>query len=193
MRTETERALEKIGEGNSYPSDSLSPTWSHKTKRLALKGPRVTFVTTASISKSIQSQARSFVNFEIISDGSEEVENLETIDESFQLFNSKVSESLAKLIQRHNSSKYPPKFLVYDSLMLWALNIARQLDIDGAPFFTQSCVVNAIYYHAHQGEIKMPLEEGSLTSLPSIPSLGSNDLPSFLCDTGLYAALHALK
>ena len=98
LRTETERALEKIGEGNSYPSDSLSPTWSHKTKRLALKGPRVTFSTTASISKSIQSQARSSVNFEIISNGSEEVENLETIDESFQRFNSKVSKSLATLI-----------------------------------------------------------------------------------------------
>ena len=38
----------------------------------------------------------------------------------------------------------------------------------------------------------MPLEEGSSISLPSMPSLGSNDLPSFLFDTGLYAALKNL-
>ena len=177
----------------SYPLQGHINPILQFSKRLASKGPRVTFVTTTSISKSTQAQASSSINFEIISDGSEEVENQETLDEGVQRFKSKVSESLAKLIQRHNSSKYPPKFLVYDSFMPWALNIARQLGVDGAPFFTQSCVVNAIYYHAHQGEIKMPLEEGSLTSLPLIPSLGSNDLPSFLCDTGLYAALHALK
>ncbi|KAM3702237.1 hypothetical protein ACJW31_04G010700 [Castanea mollissima] len=162
------------------------------SKRLTSKGPRVTFVTPTSISKSIQAQASSSVSFEIISDGSEEVEKLETIDEHVQRFKSKVSESLAKLIQRHNSSKYSPKFLVCDSFMPWALNIARQHGIDGAPFFTQSCVVNAIYYHAHRGEIKMPLEEGSSISLPSMPSLGSNDLPSFLFDTGSYVALQNL-
>ena len=162
------------------------------SKRLASKGPRVTFVTTTVISESIQAQASSSVNFEIISDGSEEVENQETLDEGVQRFKSKVSESLAKLIQRHNSSKYPPKFLVYDSVMPWGLNIARQLGIDGAPFFTQSCVVNAIYYHAHRGEIKMPLEEGSSISLPSMPSLGSYVLPSFLFYTSFYPALQNL-
>ena len=178
----------------SYPLQGHINPILQFSKRLASKGPRVTFVTTTSISKSIQiqAQASSSINFEIISDGSEEVENLETIDERVQRFKSKVSESLAKLIQRHNSSKYPPKFLVYDSFMPWALNIARQLGLDGAPFFTQSCVVSAIYYHAHRGEIKMPLEEGSSISSPSMPSLGSNDLPSFLFDTGLYAALQNL-
>ena len=176
----------------SYPLQGHINPILQFSKRLASKGPRVTFVTTTSISKSTQAQASSSINFEIITDGSEEVENLETIDERVQRFKSKVSESLAKLIQRHNSSKYPPKFLVYDSFMPWALNIARQLGIDGAPFFTQSCVVSAIYYHAHRGEIKMPLEEGSSISLPSMPSLGSNDLPSFLFDTGLYAALQNL-
>ncbi len=159
------------------------------SKRLASKGPRVTFVTTTCISKSIQAHASSSFNFETISDGSEEVEeNLESIDERLKRFKSTVSQNLTKLIERHNHSKYPPKFIVYDSIMPWVLKVARQLGLDGAPFFTQACVVNAIYYHAHQGAIQMP-SEGSSISLPSMPSLEINDLPSFLNDTGMYEAL----
>ncbi|GMY32907.1 UDP-glycosyltransferase 74E2-like [Fagus crenata] len=156
------------------------------SKRLASKGPRVTFVTTTSISKSIQAHAYRSLHIETISDGSEEVENFESLDERLKRFKSRVSQSLAKLIQKHNSSRYPPKFIVYDSIIPWVLNVARQLGLDGAPFFTQACVVNAINYHAHQGAIQMPLE-GSSISLPSMPSLAINDLPSFFNDTGMYA------
>ncbi|KAM3702233.1 hypothetical protein ACJW31_04G010300 [Castanea mollissima] len=154
------------------------------SKRLASKGPRVTFIATSRISKSIQAHESSSINFETISDGSEEAQDLETVYEKLKRFKSKVSQNLPKLIEKHNSSKYPPKFLVYDSVLPWALNIARQSGLDGAPFFTQSCVVNAIYYHAHQGTLQMPLEEGTSISLPSMPSLGINDMPTFLSDPG---------
>ena len=156
------------------------------SKRLASKGPRVTFIATSRISKSIQAHESSSINFETISDGSEEVQDLETIDEKLKRFKSKVSQNLPKLIEKHNSSTYPPKFLVYDSILPWALNVARQSGLDGAPFFTQSCVVNAIYYHAHRGTLQMPLEEGSSISLPSITSLGINDMPSIFCDMESY-------
>ena len=111
---------------------------------------------------------------------------METTHQTLERFKSKVSQSLAKLIERHDSPKYPPKFVVYDSFLPWALDVARQHGLDGAPFFTQPCVVNAIYYHAYQGAIQMPLEEGSSISLPLMPSLGINDMPSFLHDTGSY-------
>nr|POE67361.1 udp-glycosyltransferase 74e2 [Quercus suber] len=156
------------------------------SKRLASKGPRVTFISTSRISKSIQAHESSSINFETISDGSEEVQDLEIIDEKVKRFNSQVSQNLPKLIEKHNSSKYPPKFLAYDSILPWALNVARQSGLDGAPFFTQSCVVNNIYYHAHQGTLQMPLEEASSTSLPSMPSLGINDMPSIFCDMESY-------
>ena len=87
----------------------------------------------------------------------------------------------------------PSKFLVYDSILPWALNVARQSGLDGAPFFTQSCVVNAIYYHAHQGTLQMPLEEGSSKSLPSMPSLGINDMPSIFRDMESYPGESILK
>ena len=101
-----------------------------------------------------------------------------------------MSQSFPKLIEKHYSSRYPPKIFLYDSVMPWALEIARKIGIDGVPFFTQSCVVNAIYYHANHGAIQMPIEEGASISLPSIPSLAFDDLPSFLCDNkGSYPAL----
>ena len=164
------------------------------SKRLASKGLRVTFVTTSSISESMQlmqAGASHSINFENISEGSDESDFWENIDASLKRFQLIVSQSLAKLIEKHNSSKYPPKILVYDSIIPWALNIARQLGIDGAPFFTQSCAVNSIYYHAHHGGVRMPLEGPSI-SLPSMPSLGIDDLPSFLCDNGSDTALLSL-
>jgi pathogen-inducible salicylic acid glucosyltransferase len=155
------------------------------SKRLASKGARVTFVITSTIGNSMQAHVTRSVNIEIISDGSEDVKDLESLDEYLKRFKLSVSESLAKLIERLNNSKHPPRILVHDSLMPWALNVAQKLGLDGAPFFTQACVVNAIYYHAHQGAIQMPLE-GSSISLPSMPSLEINDLPSILYDTGSY-------
>ena len=80
------------------------------------------------------------------------------MDAVLDRFKLHVSQSILKLIEKHNSSKYPPKLMFYDSGMLWALEIARQFGIDAAPFFTQSCVINTIYYHANHGAIQMPLD-----------------------------------
>jgi pathogen-inducible salicylic acid glucosyltransferase len=164
------------------------------SKRLASKGPRVTVITTTSISKSMAAmQESSAVNFETISDGdgSNEVGvNLASIVEELERFKLVVTKSLAELIERQKSSQHPPKLVIYDSVMPWALNVVRQLGVDGAPFFTQSCAVNAIYHHAHQGSIQMPLQTpSSVLSLPSMPSLGINDVPSFFNDTTSYPAL----
>ncbi|GMY32905.1 mogroside IE synthase-like [Fagus crenata] len=157
----------------SYPVQGHVNPMLQFSKRLASKGARVTFVITSTIANSMQAHVTRSVNIEIISDGSEDVKDLESLDEYLKRFKLSVSESLAKLIERLNNSKHPPRILVYDSL---------------SPFFTQACVVNAIYYHAHQGAIQMPLE-GSSISLPSMPSLEINDLPSFLYDTGSYPAI----
>ena len=160
------------------------------SKRLASKGPRVTLVATTTISESVKAIASHTINIEIISDGSTESKTFDTSDsdEYYENFRVTVSQSLTKLIETQKSSKHPPKFVVYDSVMPWALNIARELGLDGAPFFTQSGAVNAIYYHGYKGTLKLPLEEPTV-SLPSMPLLGANDLPSFMADTGTYRAL----
>ena len=167
----------------AYPVQGHINPMLQISKRLASKGLRVTFVTTTSIGNSMQALPSHSINVEIISDGSEEAEDAESVDAALERYKLHVSQSLPKLIEKHYSSIYPPKILLYDSVMPWALEIARKIGIDGVPFFTQSCEVNAIYYHANHGAIQMPIEEGASISLPSIPSLAFDDLPSFLCTT----------
>ncbi|KAF5466130.1 hypothetical protein F2P56_016083 [Juglans regia] len=177
----------------AYPVQGHINPMLQFSKRLASKGPRVTFVSTSIMSKSIlqtEQTAGSSLNFETISDGSEDVDRkTESIDAQLERFELVVSQNLEKFIERQKSSKHPPKILVYDSVLPWALNIARKLGIDGAPFFTQSCAVNAIYYHALRGTFGQIPVEGPSISLPSMPSLSISDMPSFICDTHSYPAL----
>ncbi|GMY32898.1 UDP-glycosyltransferase 74E1-like [Fagus crenata] len=161
------------------------------SKRLASKGPRVTLITTTSISESAQAISSHSVNIETISDGSAESKTFDTTEAHFENFIVTVTQSLTKLIETQNNSNHPPNFLIYDSVMPWALDVARQLGLDGAPFFTQSGSVNAIYYHANRGAIKFPFE-GPTASLPSMPPLGITDLPSFMSNTGSYPALYSI-
>ncbi|XP_059448204.1 mogroside IE synthase-like isoform X2 [Corylus avellana] len=155
------------------------------SKRLASKGPKVTFLVTNSISKSKEAlQPTSVVTVDTISDGSKEGETLETLIATLDRFRLTVSQSLSEYIQKQNCFN----FLVYDCCMPWALDVARQLGLDGAPFFTQSCAVNAIYYHLDRGTITLPLQ-GPTVSLPTLPALGVSDLPSVIYHTGSYPAL----
>ncbi|KAF3952940.1 hypothetical protein CMV_021563 [Castanea mollissima] len=156
----------------AYPVQGHINPMLQFSKRLASKGLRVTFVTTTSIGNSMRPLPSHSINVDLISDGSEEAEDAESVDAALERFKLHVSQNLARLIEKHYSSKYPPKILVYDSILPWALEIARKIGIDGVPFFTQSCVVNAINYHANHGAIQMPIEKGASVSLPSIPSLG---------------------
>nr|POF24416.1 udp-glycosyltransferase 74f2 [Quercus suber] len=159
------------------------------SKRLASKGARVTLVTTSTIRNSMQAlQGARSVNIEIISDGSEGDENLENLIATLDRFRVIVSQSLSEYIEKLNSSKYPPKFIVYDFVLPWALDVAKKYGLDGAPFFTQSCAVNVIYYHWKQGTIRLPIE-GPTVSLPSLPKLTINDISSFLSNPSSYPAL----
>ena len=107
------------------------------SKRLASKGARVTLVTTSTIRNSMQAlQGASSVNIEIISDGSEGDENLENLIATLDRFKVIVSQSLAEYIEKLDSSNYPPKFVVYDFVLPWALDVAKKYGLDGAPFFT---------------------------------------------------------
>lgn len=84
--------------------------------------------------------------------------------------------------------------LVYDSVIPWALDIAHKFGLRGACFFTQPCGVCAIYYHLHEGKFKVPLdlEQSGVVSLPSLPGIGFDDMPSFVSDMGSYPAMLGL-
>lgn len=177
------------GQGHMSPMIQFS-------KSVASKGVRVTLVTTTSSSNSIQAQEISF-KVELISDGSEHVDKKsETIDEYLERFRRVTTQTLANLIinlkSRTSTSDAseselvlnPIKLLVYDSSLPWLFDIAQQHGIAGAPFFTQSCAVTAIYHHFHQGAFTIDPSSTTIKQLPSMPPLGIKDVPSFLCDQG---------
>ncbi|KAJ0092654.1 hypothetical protein Patl1_26897 [Pistacia atlantica] len=176
-----ELAKEAVDEGHINPILQFS-------KRLASKGLKVTLVSSSSStvsSKFIQTQATS-INIEIISDDEPDEGQSRTANlDFFEAYKICVSQSLSEFIKKQLSSEYPPKFIIYDSIIPWILDIARGFGMDGAPFFTQPWAVNSIYYDFLQGQFKIPLEE-PIVSLPSMPPLKLNDLPSFFDATDAY-------
>ncbi|KAJ6377661.1 hypothetical protein OIU78_027984 [Salix suchowensis] len=75
------------------------------------------------------------------------------IDKYFERYKLIMPHSLSNLFDRYNGSEYPVKFLIYDSVLTRALVVARNKGIEGGPFFTQSCAVTTVLYHAAQGGI----------------------------------------
>ncbi|KAL6343249.1 hypothetical protein AAG906_022165 [Vitis piasezkii] len=142
------------------------------SKRLASKGLKVTLITTTPTNKSKQPQSSS-INMEHIPVGLQGEE--ESLDDYLERFKLIVSSGLVELIGRYNGSEYPVRVLVYDSVMSWAQDIVERLSVDGAP-----SSLNHI-----------PLE-GPTVSIPSMPILGVNDLPSFINDTSSYPTLWSL-
>ncbi|CDP08078.1 unnamed protein product [Coffea canephora] len=93
-------------------------------------------------------------------------------------FKAAASKGLVELVDKYRKTDpFPPRLVIYDSTMPWALNLARQMGLRGASFFTQSCAVCALFYHMDQGTIQLPLDESVTVKLPSMPALESTDLP----------------
>ncbi|KAJ0033966.1 hypothetical protein Pint_26260 [Pistacia integerrima] len=159
------------------------------SKRLVSKGLKVTLVSTNSSLK--PNNIISSIDFEFINDGFDAELNPETFDEYIKCFKVVFPQNLAKFMESRKSLGFPFKFVVYDSGMPWMLDVARDLGMDGAPFFTQSCAVNAVYYHLDQGTLKVP-SEGCSVALPSMPLLGSDDLPTLVYETDSRQSLREL-
>ncbi|XP_052172420.1 mogroside IE synthase-like isoform X2 [Diospyros lotus] len=159
------------------------------SKHLASKGLKVSFITTTSVRNTIHLQLPSSVAIQYISDGYDDEKQAESLDDYLRRFQDVVSKTLADFIVQKQKADDPPKLLVYDSVMPWALEVAKGLGLGGASFFTQSCAVNAIYYHLNRGHFEVPLGGPAMLSLPEMPLLGIDDLPSFICDDGAYPAL----
>ncbi|PIA29592.1 hypothetical protein AQUCO_05800019v1 [Aquilegia coerulea] len=85
--------------------------------------------------------------------------------------------------------------VIYDPFLPWALDVAKEFSLLGAPFFTQSCAVNSIYFHVQQGLLSVPLATtaaGTVISLPGLPPMEVSDLPSFISDYESYPSVRYL-
>ncbi|XP_043693540.1 mogroside IE synthase-like [Telopea speciosissima] len=149
-------------------------------KRLASKGLKVTLATTLFITKIAHNEV-SNIRVEGISDGFDEggMKEAESPYAYLERFQIVAPQSLAELIEKQESSGYPFRCLIYDSMMPWALEIAKRFGLVTASFFTQSCANDAIYYNVKKGLLSIPVE-GPTVSLPGLPILGIHDLPAFI-------------
>ncbi|KAM5549798.1 hypothetical protein ABKV19_000956 [Rosa sericea] len=171
-----------------YPSQGhINPLFQF-SKLLDHKQIKVTLVTTRFTSKTMH-RGSSGIELETISDGYDEGwrDQAESIEAYIERFWQVGPETLAELLEKLSSSGCPVDCIVYDSVMPWALDVAKKFGIVGAAFFTQSCVVDNIYYHVNKGLLKLPLSESEI-SLPGMPPLGPVDFPSFMYDLGSYPA-----
>lgn len=155
------------------------------SKRLASKGIKITVTTTLTTMKTMQSTSDSITFEHIYNDQTEGgVAGPGGFKGFLDRFEASGSRNLTELIRKHENSEYPVTCLVYDANIPWALNIAKQLGIPGAAFFTQSCAAIAGYYPMHcevSGET-LPLPALSVPGLPQprvphLPSLGANTGP----------------
>lgn len=163
------------------------------SKRLASKGLRVTLITPTSMGTSMHQDNACSINMEPIFDGYREGERAATAEEYIERFKDTIPQSLAELIDKNSTSQYPAKFIIYDSILPWVLDVAKSWGIEGGPFFTQSCAVTVLYYHTLQGSaLKIPMEEKSPVSLPSLPQLEFSDLPSLVHGPGSYPGIYDL-
>uniref|UniRef100_A0A1J3EHE9 Glycosyltransferase n=1 Tax=Noccaea caerulescens TaxID=107243 RepID=A0A1J3EHE9_NOCCA len=167
-----------------YPTQGHITPINQFCKRLISKGLKTTLALTTFVFNSIKPDPSGPVSIATISDGYDDhgFESAGSIDEYLQNFKTSGSKTIANIIQKHQFSDNPITCIVYDAFIPWALDVAREFGLAGAPFFTQSCAVNYVYYlsYVNHGNLKLPIEE--------LPFLELQDLPSFLSVSGSYPA-----
>mgnify|MGYP000940852922 CR=1 FL=1 len=115
----------------TYPAQGHINPLLQFAKRLASKGLKATLATTHYTVKSIHATT---VGVEPISDGYDEggYKQAPSIEAYLESFKSVGSRTLSELISKFKDSALPVNCVVCDSLLPWALDVARQFGIYGA-------------------------------------------------------------
>ncbi|KAL5562262.1 hypothetical protein UlMin_032009 [Ulmus minor] len=165
------------------------------SKRLPSKQIKPTLVITISAHDSFQPNilsATSNINIETISDGYDNggLAAAKSIEDYLETFKERGRRTFIDLITRLGKNNIDA--IVYDSFLPWALDVAKRFGLVGVEFFTQSCAVSSVYYHVDKGFLGLPLLEGQVVSLPSLPPLQPSETPSFVHDLESYPSLRYL-
>lgn len=161
------------------------------SKQLASRGLKVTLATTSAFASKFCELQSSPITIETISDGSNEIATPENVDGYIERFDVVAPLSVSQLVEKNIGFGHNLRCLVYDSCIPWALDIAKKYYIDGASFFTQSCLVSLIYSQVYEGSLRAPVE-WPVSCFPGMPLIEVGDLPSFVRAVGLHPSLEKL-
>ncbi|BFG42558.1 hypothetical protein CerSpe_288320 [Prunus speciosa] len=179
-----------------FPSQGHINPMLQFSKLLNHKGIKITLANTIFVHNTLHkiSSSSTSIAFETISDGYDEggITQAESIEAYLDRFRKIGTKTLIELIDRLSSSGNRVDCIVYDAFMPWPLDVAKKFGIVGAVFFTQSCAVDNIFYHVHQGLLKLPLPPESEILLPGLPPLQPSDMPSFISVYGSYPAFFTM-
>ncbi|CAL1385906.1 unnamed protein product [Linum trigynum] len=160
------------------------------SKKLVAKGLAVTLVTFTDKKLIMQGSAVGSVAVELFSD-----DGLKWGDHFLENFRSLVQKGLREFVTRLRgpAGNTPgPCCLVYDSILPWALHVAKELGMVGAAFFTQPMAVNTVYLNIMEGRLEAPpapVDESGLIAveglLPTV-LLATDELPSLVSNPESY-------
>ncbi|WCJ37274.1 UDP-Glycosyltransferase superfamily protein [Euphorbia peplus] len=173
-----------------YPGQGHINPLLQFAKRLVSKGVKATLVTTIFIHNSMRSSHPSSpIQIQTISDGFDQggFAHAQNADVYLSSLESVGSKTLTELMNKlnHSDSDSPVTAIIYDGFLPWALDVAKQFEVLGVVFLTQSCAVNNMYYHVQTGLLSLPLS-GSNVSLPGLPLLKASEIPSLISDHKSY-------
>ncbi|KAL8469501.1 hypothetical protein ACS0TY_032372 [Phlomoides rotata] len=177
-----------------YPSQGHVNPMLQFCKRLVFKGSKATFIVTKFIFKTFDPKSDTIV-IDTISDGFDDggFSQANDVADYLTKMERAGSETLEELIKTYQKSGQPIDCIVYDAFLPWVLEVAKKFGIKGGAFFTQACAVNYVYYYAHHGLLKIPVEAAATpVELPGLPPLDLPDMPSFIYVHGSYPAYFAL-
>ncbi|XP_075511951.1 UDP-glycosyltransferase 74E1-like [Primulina tabacum] len=162
-------------------------------KRLVAEKIRVTLLTTASTSRTIQREGFSSdcMAIEIIPDINVVGEdNSDMFEVFFRDYKSSITHGVPQIIQKYDNTGIPVKAILYDSASPWIVDVAHANGVKGAVFFTQNCSVSSIFYHLHSGSLELPSDKGcGEILLPGLTAMKLKDLPSVAYDMNSYKAI----
>ncbi|KAL0393870.1 UNVERIFIED_CONTAM: UDP-glycosyltransferase 74G1 [Sesamum latifolium] len=164
-------------QGHVNPMLQFSKRLHHKRRA------RITLALTISFLKTAQDFPASSFPVETFSDGFDDgFDDKFGPEETYKRCWEVGSATLAQLVEKLRSSGSGVDCLIYDPFYPWALDVAKEFGLTAAMFFTQSNSVNSIYFHAHKGELPLPLPEAEVRIPGGLPALKPEDMPSFIRD-----------
>ncbi|CAI0544447.1 unnamed protein product [Linum tenue] len=170
-----------------YPGQGHVNPMIHFARQLASRGLRATLVTTVYLSNAANlgpTIGRS-VHHDVISDGFDDTgrnaDGGRPLNDYLERMQEVGSKTLSALIDKYKTTTYPVDCVVYEPFLPWPLDVAKEHGLCAAPFFTQPCAVDYVYYNIRQGLLKLPVNSWPV-SIPGLPLLYARDVPSFAND-----------